>query len=190
MLQLHNTPDADCNVSPAEVIFGKPIRDAFSFCNRTQFLFNSAVGPQWKGAWTKKELALRKRYVQWRERYNTRTRDLKPLQVGDPVFIQNQVGPHAKKWDRTGLITEVWPNRKYTVKIDGSGRTSKRNRKFLRLYRPASLCAKNLQFIQDNEPAEESASTTRDIPVPDVIPRPPESPPTQPLDIEKGITLE
>ena len=33
MLQARNTPEPDCNVSPAEVVFGRPIRDAFSFVN-------------------------------------------------------------------------------------------------------------------------------------------------------------
>ena len=33
MMQLRNTPDPDCNVSPAEVIFGRPTRDTSSFFN-------------------------------------------------------------------------------------------------------------------------------------------------------------
>ena len=33
MLQLRNTPDKDCKVSPAQIIFGKPLRDSFSFVN-------------------------------------------------------------------------------------------------------------------------------------------------------------
>ena len=34
LLQLRNTPDPDCNVSPAQIIFGRPLKDAFSFINR------------------------------------------------------------------------------------------------------------------------------------------------------------
>ena len=34
MLQLRNTPDPDCKVSPAQILFGRPLRDAFSFINR------------------------------------------------------------------------------------------------------------------------------------------------------------
>ena len=34
LLQVRNTPDPDCNISPAQVAFGRPIRDAFSFTSR------------------------------------------------------------------------------------------------------------------------------------------------------------
>ena len=33
LLQLHNTPDPDCDLSPAEIAFGHPLQDAFSFVN-------------------------------------------------------------------------------------------------------------------------------------------------------------
>lgn len=33
ILQLHNTPDPDCNLSPAQIIFGRPIRDTLWFVN-------------------------------------------------------------------------------------------------------------------------------------------------------------
>ena len=35
MLQIRNTPDPDCKLSPAQIIFGRPLRDAFSFVNRS-----------------------------------------------------------------------------------------------------------------------------------------------------------
>ena len=40
------------------------------------------------------------------------------------------------KWDKTGTVIEVWQCDQYVVKIDGSGRMSTRNRKFLRKYIP------------------------------------------------------
>ena len=33
MLQLRNTPDADCKLSPAQILFSHPLRDAFGFVN-------------------------------------------------------------------------------------------------------------------------------------------------------------
>ena len=138
MLTLRNTPDTDCSASPAEIIFGRPLRDAFSFCNRSKSLFNPAIGSHWREAWAMKELALRRRFVRWSERHNERTKDLKPLRIGDRVFVQNQEGQHPRKWDRSGLIVDVLPHCKYRIKIDGSGRVTNRNRQFLRLFKTAS----------------------------------------------------
>ena len=47
MLQVRNTLDSDCNVSPAEVVFGRPIKDAFSFCNRVKSFTNPEVRSDW-----------------------------------------------------------------------------------------------------------------------------------------------
>ncbi|KAK8396625.1 hypothetical protein O3P69_004956 [Scylla paramamosain] len=54
---------------------------------------------------------------------------LRPLSPGTPVRMQNQA---SGTWDRTGLIVEALPYRQYTVRLDGSGRISLRNRKHLR----------------------------------------------------------
>ena len=40
----------------------------------------------------------------------------------------------ARKWDRTGRITEVLPHRQYHVRMDGSGCITLRNRRFIREY--------------------------------------------------------
>ena len=50
MLQIRNTPDPDCNISPAEIVFGRPIRDAFSFVNRCSKFSNPSVHPEWRKA--------------------------------------------------------------------------------------------------------------------------------------------
>ena len=138
MLQLRNTPDKDCKVSPAEIIFGRPIRDAFSFCNRKETFSNPHVQPHWRDSWSMKEEALRKRFVRWSERYNQRTKSLQPLRVGNRCFIQNQTGQHKRRWDRCGLVVEVLPHDKYVIKVDGSNRLTTRNRRFLRLFKNAS----------------------------------------------------
>ena len=51
--------------------------------------------------------------------------------------VQNQTGNHPTKWDRTGTIVEVRQFHQYLVRMDGSGRLSLRNRKFLRKYVPS-----------------------------------------------------
>ena len=60
------------------------------------------------------------------------TKALGELNPGDVVQIQNQTGPHANKWDMSGVVIESLGFDSYTVKVDGSGRVSKHNRRFLR----------------------------------------------------------
>ncbi|KAK8385250.1 hypothetical protein O3P69_012221 [Scylla paramamosain] len=55
--------------------------------------------------------------------------ELRPLSPGTRVRMQNQA---SGTWDRTGLIVEALPYRQHTVRLDGSGRISLRNRKHLR----------------------------------------------------------
>lgn len=138
MLQLRNTPDPDCNLSPAEIVFGRKLRDAFSFVNRVGKFQNRQFRPIWRDAWKSKEVALRTRFTRNMERLNSHARYLPPLQPGERVFVQNQVGNHPGKWDRSGIVVEANGNDQYLVKIDGSGRVSLRNRRFLRSYTPAS----------------------------------------------------
>ena len=59
-------------------------------------------------------------------------RKLKPLQVGDTVRIQNQIGNQPKQWSNTGKVIEIKPHRQYLIMKDGSRRVTLRNRKFLR----------------------------------------------------------
>ena len=64
---------------------------------------------------------------------------MSPLKIGDRVRIQNQTGPHPLKWDKTGSIIEVRQFDQYLVKVDGSNRTTLRNRKFLRKFNPVQM---------------------------------------------------
>ena len=85
---------------------------------------------------TAREEALRKRHMKVAERLSQHTKRLPPLSVGDHVRIQNQSGPHPLKWDKTGRVIEVRQFDQYVVRVDGSGRVTLRNRKFLRHYIP------------------------------------------------------
>eukprot|EP00745_Piridium_sociabile_P016043 TRINITY_DN23877_c0_g1_i13.p1 TRINITY_DN23877_c0_g1~~TRINITY_DN23877_c0_g1_i13.p1 ORF type:complete len:354 (+),score=48.69 TRINITY_DN23877_c0_g1_i13:239-1300(+) len=155
LLQLRNTPDPDCNISPAQIIFGRPIRDAFSFTNRLEKFSNPAIRPTWREAWVSKESALCARFTKTSEVLNEHARKLTPLSVGDRCFIQNQTGNTPKKWDRTGIVVEALPHDQYVVKVDGSGRLTTRNRRFLRTFQPASTeieCAPPSNMITKQSP--------------------------------------
>ena len=138
MLQLRNTPDPDCSLSPAQIVFGRPLRDTLSFTNRLEKFSNPHVRPLWRKAWEAKEDALCTRMTRAVESLKTHSRPLRPLLLGERVFLQNQQGPHPNKWDRSGTIVEIKSHDQYVVKVDGSGRLSLRNRRFLRAYTPAT----------------------------------------------------
>ena len=128
------TPDPDCKVSPAQIVFGRPLGDAFSFINRCAKFENPAVHPLWHDGWKAKEQVLQVLFVKSVENLHVHSHPLPRLSIGDCVFVQNQVGSHSKKWDRSGIVVECKDHDQYTVKLDGTGRLSLRNHKFLRRY--------------------------------------------------------
>ena len=133
ILTKRNTPDPICRMSPAQIIFGRNLRDALPRINKQVNIFNNTdLKTTWRDAWRQKEDALRTRYQGCEQRLSEHSRDLPPLSPGDRVSIQNQTGRRASKWEKTGTILEVRDHNKYVVKVDGSGRLSLRNRRFLR----------------------------------------------------------
>ena len=132
------TPEPDCNISPAEILFGRRLRDAFSFVNRLSKYENPSIRPIWRDAWQRKEEAMKVRYTHSIETLQKHTRTLPPLQPGDRVFIQNQRGSHPNKWDHSGTVMEVGDHDQHIVKVDGSGRLTLRNRRFLRKFIPVT----------------------------------------------------
>ena len=129
MLQYRNTPDRDTGLSPAQMIFGRPIKDFIPILPGSYRPHNT-----WIETSRAREEAMRARNVRNAESLTEHTVRLQPLDVGDRVFIQNQTGNHPLRWDRTGLAIEVKQFDQYAVKVDGSGRVTLRNRKFLRKF--------------------------------------------------------
>ena len=84
----------------------------------------------------KREEALRNRHQRMQEVWSEHTKSLPPLKVGDFLRIQNQVGNKPRMWNKTGVVVEVKQYDQYVVKVDGSSRSTLRNRKFLRKYEP------------------------------------------------------
>ena len=78
-----------------------------------------------------REDGLAKRHARMKTSYNRGSKELTPLMIGDVVRVQNQTTVRGTRWDRTGIIVETLPYRKYRVKINGGGRTTVRNRRFL-----------------------------------------------------------
>ena len=97
MLQYHNTPDPQTGLSPAMCLFGRPIKDFIPILpGRYEH------HPTWIDTLNRREEALRNRHMRVAERWTQHTKQLPPLCVGDHVRVQNQIGPHPLKWDKTG----------------------------------------------------------------------------------------
>ena len=131
LLQYRNTPDRDTGRSPSQVLFCRKLRDAVPVNPE-----DLKIRPEWVLTSQAREAALARRHEVRKQELSEHTRSLGPLGVGAVVQVQNQAGPHRNKWDHSGMIVEVLGHDAYHVKMDGSGRVTKRNRRFLRQILP------------------------------------------------------
>ena len=127
LLMHRNTPSAGLKMSPSEVIFGKKIRDLFPVKEG-----QLKMDPEWHNRLQLRDAALARRHAKRGQDLHEHTRSLRRLEVGEIVSIQNQKGNKSKRWECTGKIVEVKEHDQYVVKVDGSGRLTTRNRRFLR----------------------------------------------------------
>lgn len=131
MLSYRNTPDPHTRVSPAMAVFGRQVKDGLPIPQGHYNPHNT-----WREVLDHREKALAKRHVAGHEQWEAHTKDLPPLSKGDKVYLQNLVGNHPRRWERTGVIIECKEFDQYLVKKDGTGRSTLRNRKHLRKYTP------------------------------------------------------
>ena len=141
LLQHRNTLDRDCLLSPAEILFGRPLRDGMPLLKKSTMIFdNDHVREQWQESWAAKETAMRSRLVRNCENLEANSKELQPLREGDSVFIQNQApaSRRSKKWDKQGVIIATGEYDQYLVRVAGTGRLTLRNRRFLRRFQEES----------------------------------------------------
>ncbi len=132
LLQYHNTPLRGADSSPAQLATGRHLRDGVPTAR-----CNYKVDQHWRRALRRRELAMARSGDERVERQGP-VRTLEPLSPGSRVWVQNQM---TKVWDRSGVVAEALPHRQYTVRLDGSGRLSLRNRRHLRVKRGATLAS-------------------------------------------------
>ena len=137
LLQHRNTPDRDIGMSPAELLYGRKLKDFLPGCP-TKYIRpqSSNLRQEWNDIAQWRELALAKRCSKVLEKLSEHVKDLPALKKGDLVAVQNQLGNNPRRWDRRGVIVEVLPYRQYKILLDGSRRITLRNRKFIRLFKP------------------------------------------------------
>ena len=163
LLQYRNTQLQDVGASPAQLLYGRRLRD-----HMPSFADALKMRPEWIQLAEDRERALAKRHLRSIESYNHNTRNLVDLKVGDHVLVQNQTGVHPTRWDKTGRVMEIHPHSQYTVRMDGSGRCSTRNRRFLRsclpfmsdtkLYSPKIINNDLPSLLQPSDPEENTMS--------------------------------
>ena len=149
LLQHRNTPDRDTGRLPAQVLFSRKLRDAVPVKPE-----DLRIRPEWVLTSEAREKALARRHAVRGKELEEHTRPLSELEVGAVVQVQNQAGPHKNKWDVSGTVVEVLGYDSYNVRLDGSGRVTKRNRRFLRPILPyTTVLAKGLDHgaAKDND---------------------------------------
>ena len=117
LLDFRNTPNV-CGKSPAQIFFGRRLRDRLPHLPGANDLevSNAKAGAN-------------NRRLLMEQRENQHSTSLQPLSVNQKVLVQN---PITKSWDDQGIITSSRPHgRSYEVLMD-SGKTILRNRILLR----------------------------------------------------------
>ena len=124
LLQFRNTPIKHVGLSPAQLLFHRNIRDGIPVdpeCLRPNKL--------WVIAAQKREEAFAERNRSLISKYNRSTRELPVLGNGTDVSIQDS--DRDKRWSRFGVIVDRC-DRKYLIRMHGSGRVVSRNRRFIK----------------------------------------------------------
>ena len=165
LLQYRNTPLRGVGKSPAELALGRQLRDTLPL-PRERY----KVSDHWAHHLRSRERTMSSTNLSIKAKYDEHSRELKPLKVGDKVRCQNV---RSNKWDRTGVVLEINGHRQYTIKMDGSGRMSKRNRRHLQVVVITPEVPQRVSRGSHSAPEPTPASPT---PASPVHPAPRESP--------------
>ena len=127
MLEYRNTPSPETRLSPAQVVFGRNVRDFIPVLP-----YKYEPRQEWSLLQEDRERAFARKLHNDGTRLAIGTRKMPPLAVGDKVLVQNQTGRAPNKWDKSGVIVECKPHNQLSVMMDGSRKVSLRNRQFVR----------------------------------------------------------
>ena len=153
ILQYLNTPLRGINKSPAQLATGRQLRDGVPTAR-----LNYRVDRHWRRSIRKRERQVAARNKTIIDKGTSRR--LTPIQPGTHVRVQNQM---SKVWDREGVVVEQRPYRQYTIRLEGSGRLSVRNRRHLKAVQPSDT-----ETLRATPPTDE---TVRETGPPASVPR-------------------
>ena len=125
ILQYRNTPLPLLNLSPAQILLHRQLRDTLPN-HPSHFQLHK----EWILSAQDRERLFYRRNSQLISRYNEHAHSLPPLQPQARVIIHNN-NKGQPRWKSTGVVVETLPFRRYRIKLDGSGRIVCRNRRFL-----------------------------------------------------------
>ena len=179
LLQLRNTPDRDAKVSPAEILFGHPLRDTMPYLERTTSVFdNPRIHKKWRQAWHAKEVALRTRHTH-HDQYLVRVEGTGRLTLRNRQFLRRLQEKPSGIIDSSsqqrygGIYDNLLPqhNTQSTTSINAPDEA---------LHTPKELPRASDETLHANEPSHApvgSSSPERSLPTPDEeSPAPDESP--------------
>ena len=163
-----NQTDPVSGLSPAQVIFGRQLRDHLPLQPEK---FQPRA--EWRLEADQREKAFSKRHVLKHEQLSATSKTLPTLQVGDCVAIQDKSNTgKAGKWTKTGVVTDSLGFQSYEVKVDGSNYLQTRNRCHLR---------KIIPFI--NEQMTEDSKVSMPTPLPTTPPASEQPSPAPPVAV-------
>ena len=122
ILQHRNTPIPELGISPAQILFHRQLRNTLPANPRHYQLHK-----EWVISASEREEAFAKTNQGAEYRFNRNAHTLTPLSAQTAVRVQSK-----GLWNKSGRIVEALPHRQYRVRLDGSGRITLRNRKFLK----------------------------------------------------------
>ena len=122
LLQYLNTPLRGINRSPAQLAAGRQLRDGVPAPKQ-----HYKVDMNWRKTLRDRELQMAKSNQKLVDKGTQKA--LPSICPGSRVWVQNQA---SLEWDKSGVVTEALANRQYTIRLDGSGRLSRRNRRHIR----------------------------------------------------------
>ena len=130
LLTYRNTPLQDSHLSPAQLLFGRKLKDHLPLVPQLE------VMKEWKEIRQAREAIMAAKMADRMEVSNDTRKELPPLNPGQQVMIQDGEGKTPNKWHSAGVVTEVLPYRQYFVKVAGSNKLRLRNRQQLRILTP------------------------------------------------------
>ena len=100
MLKYRNTPQPDTRLSPAQVVYGRYLRNFIPIVDKYK------PKQKWGMVREYRYKALARRLDRDGSRLEEHTKKLKSMPVGAPVAVQNQTGRFPKKGEKTSEVVE------------------------------------------------------------------------------------